>query len=216
MLQVQNLSYTTPAGKPLLSDLTFELRAGDLCLVTGPNGCGKSTLLRVLMGKGHITSGEINHGAEGATAKSDLGCIPQIENTAFHLPLTLEDVIQISSRPRYRLSEMLSFKLLEENHLTLAWNTASGGERKRALLTRTLLKNPKVLLLDEPMNHLDDLSRRTVVQSLARFLSESVSSHAAILVSHEGLLEEERALFNILELRFSGGRYETRRYDRIS
>ena len=129
--------------------------------------------------------------------------IPQLENTEVHLPLTLRDVLAISQK-HLDWAKALSFGLLNKEHLNRAWNTASGGERKRTLLTRALLQNPAILILDEPFNHLDEKSRDAMAQAMVNFLIPTDSPRAIIMVSHQGLGAREEKLFKVVPVPLLG------------
>lgn len=193
LLSIRDLSFETPRGVPLGRNLTFDLREGEVCLISGPNGSGKSTLLKVLLGLLPAKAGERSL----SIPESQIHYLPQLENMEFHLPLTLGDVLDVAGNPPWSAIE--SLRLLEKRHAGLAWNTASGGERKRTLLTRALLTHPKLLVLDEPMNHLDGESRKAVIASLERFVSEPTKG-GIVLVSHGGLADDERPRFRLKEV----------------
>lgn len=203
VFQASRLAYGTPDGRILQEHLTFTVNPGQLLLITGGNGCGKSTLLRILLGKNAPMKGTVRM---GLPFKS-VAYIPQLENTEIHLPLTLRDVLGIS-QAKLDWAKALSFGLLNESHLHHAWNTASGGERKRTLLTRALLQNPQVLVLDEPFNHLDEKSREAMARAMVNFLAVKNVPRAIIMVSHQGLGSGEENLFDVvpvpLELRRGG------------
>jgi len=204
VFEASRLAYGTPDGRVLQEQLSFKVKPGQLLLITGGNGCGKSTLLRILLGKNDPMQGTVHMGLPFST----VAYIPQLENTEIHLPLTLRDVLGISQR-KLDWAKALSFGLLSEAHLHHAWNTASGGERKRTLLTRALLQNPQVLVLDEPFNHLDEKSREAMAQAMVNFLAVKTSPRAIIMVSHQGLGSGEENLFDVvpvpLELKTRGG-----------
>ncbi len=182
LIEATNLTYGIQPGRPLASGLNFSLQPGQTLFVTGPNGSGKSTLLRVLLGQLAPFEGTITR----KIAMPQVAILPQLQNPGFHLPITLKDVLTMSSRGPVHWDEVHRLGLLSPEHLSLAWNTASGGERKRTLLTRILLQKPSLLILDEPMNHLDQKSRAQIRGVIARYLSESTEAHrAVVLVSHE-------------------------------
>lgn len=198
MLTAERLSFATPDGRPLQENLSFDVQSGQLFLISGSNGCGKSTLLRILMGeriaeKGHAT---------WSVAREKITYIPQLENTEIHLPVTLRDVLEMTPGRRPRESEYMRFGLLRKDLLPLAWNTASGGERKRTLLARALLTDPSVLVFDEPMNHLDVASRRIMIRVMKEFLDAATPENprAIVMVCHQGLPDEEDALFRAVRL----------------
>ena len=184
VLEIIDLSYSTPNGRPLTSHLSLSARSGDLVLISGPNGSGKTTLLRILLGELQATRGSLKL----AITRQHIEYLPQLENKEFHLPLTLEDVLALPKLSD--LNKALGFGLLTAEKLKLHWNTASGGERKKALLTRALLGEPELLVLDEPMNHLDPESRKTILEKLEDFL-RGTPPRLVIMVSHRGLDFEE-------------------------
>jgi ATPase subunit of ABC transporter with duplicated ATPase domains len=201
MLEASGLGYGVPRGPWLAREVSFRLESGQTLLVTGPNGSGKSTLLRVILGHHRAREGKLRIGVPPGR----IGILPQLQNTAFHLPLTLGDVLRIARRGRFDQEAALAIGLLEREQLGLAWNTSSGGERKRTLLTRILLQSPELLLLDEPLNHLDRASHERVRQALNRYLSGGEGKKRAIvLVSHDPWTEAQRADANVVHLEIAG------------
>lgn len=184
LLSVHDLAYGI-AGRTLARGLRFELHAGNLLHVSGPNGSGKSTLIKVLQGNHPKRSGRIRI----RVARDKIEVLPQLQNLHFHFPVTLRDVLEIALPFRFDEEQAMSFGLLEKRHLALAWNTASGGERKRTLLTRALLRSPNLIFLDEPLNHLDEGSSALVVRAMKKFLGQA--DRAAVWISHSGDLEHE-------------------------
>ncbi|MCB0403997.1 MAG: ATP-binding cassette domain-containing protein [Bdellovibrionales bacterium] len=174
VLEVSELAYATQEGKLLAKGISFQLHLGETLLVGGANGAGKSTLLRVLVGQHRPLKGTLTH----RLPASSIAYIPQLQNTEFHLPLCLGDLL-----PTTDISAISEWGLLEPSQLALAWNTASGGERKRALLTRALLQHCSVLILDEPFNHLDRESKIQIQKALSRFIAAGDKS--LIVVSHD-------------------------------
>lgn len=177
ILSAADLAYGWDHRNPLAQGIEFTLKAGEILVIQGPNGSGKSTLLKVLLGQ-HPKKGRVELGI----AREKIAILPQLQNLHFHLPVTLGDVLEISVAGKYDEQKAVEYGLLEKHHLRLAWNTASGGERKRALLTRLLLENPQLLFLDEPMNHLDQESKPLVLKSMQNFLRQG--DRALVWISH--------------------------------
>jgi ABC-type Mn2+/Zn2+ transport system ATPase subunit len=202
LLEAILLTYGAPGGRVLGKDLNFSLEAGQLLVLSGPNGSGKSTLLSIILGEHQALAGRfLNHVSRARTA-----VIPQLQNIEFHLPVTLRDVLEVSRPKGLDESAVESFGLLKREQLGLAWNTSSGGERQRTLMTRALLQDPQLLILDEPFNHLDALSQTKILETLAAFLKKQTDHpRAAVLVSHVALSELERLGVVVKHIRLTKG-----------
>jgi len=180
VLSASDISYSTPDGRVLGKDINIELGEGEILLITGPNGSGKTTLLNVLLGKQTASTGTVQLNL----AASRMGYLPQLQDSEMHIPMSLRDVINIAFKQKLSDQTICAFGLINQTHLPLNWNRASGGEKRRTLLTRTFLQKPELLVLDEPFNHLDADSRRVIVSAVHDFLIKEKKS--VILVTHEG------------------------------
>lgn len=181
VLRISNLTYGTPQGRPLIEGVSFRLKKGHVGLITGPNGIGKSTLLKIILGSHPLLAGSV----ECAISAPKIAYLPQMQNKAFHIPLLLEEVIDFARPPRKSevFDEDLSqISLLSPTRLRTSWNEASGGERQKALLTMTLLSPSPLILLDEPLNHLDRDGERLFYQAIAYVTR--VRQKSILLVSH--------------------------------
>lgn len=172
IVSAEQLQAITKKGQALSPAISFELGAGDVVLFTGDNGAGKSTLLKTVLGLHTHYRGNLQLHCH----REDLQYLPQLGNLHFHIPLTLQDM----------LPEGLSFKLLSGLDLSKKWNTASGGERQKVLLAAALAKKPRLLVLDEPFNHVDNQSAKVLEDALKDFLKSSPES-ALLIVSHRAL-----------------------------
>ena len=182
LLNVSSLSYKTSDGRQLLQDLSFSVYLGDIVAIVGPNGVGKSTLLQLILGESVPSAGVIK------LFTTSYGFLSQMQNREFHIPLRLYDVIQLFAPSDVKREKATKLKLLNENELDLAWNTASGGERQKTLLTGLLLTEPSLLILDEPLNHLDLHSRKILMDYLE--LNTYTRKCCVLMVSHEKNFEE--------------------------
>ncbi len=164
----------------LLSDFSYELLRDDRLGIIGPNGVGKSTLLNLIAGRiqpdsGEIVVGETIHIAYYDQLSSDLDpnlrLIDYISDGAA--------VILTPDGSTVTAGQMLErFLFPPTQHWSLI-GTLSGGERRRLYLLRTLMKNPNVLLLDEPSNDLDVQTIGVLEEYLESFRG------AVIVVSHD-------------------------------
>lgn len=184
LLTLENVSYRLPRGRELFSELSVKLKEGEALHIYGPNGSGKSTLIQLILGKVKSTRGRV------ARSTNQVAYLPQLQSLEFHLPVTLQDVLDILLPEIPAPKAVTGLGLLTTAQLGLLWNTASGGERQRTLLTALLLRKPELLVLDEPLNHLDRATRESLIRSLGKYLSAE-KGRALVLVSHLSVSEME-------------------------
>ena len=175
-------------------DLNFDLHAGEMVCMLGPNGCGKSTLLRTLAGLQPALSGTFTT----STLNSQLSTLPHIalvlterlslENTTVH------DVVAMGRYPYTSFLGGLSSidEQIIEQSLRDVWldgvghtffNDHSDGEKQRTLIAKALTQETPIILLDEPTAHLDLPNRIRILQLLRRVAREQ---NKTILIStHE-------------------------------
>ena len=180
LVAAQELSYSAPKGRPLVQDLTFTVSRREIVAIIGPNGIGKSTLLRVIQNDVKPSNGKVKVSAP------KISYLSQLHNREFHLPLTLADVLSFAAQGPFDPTDALEFGLLTEDELKKSWNKASGGERQKTLLTQTLLTDGDLFIFDEPMNHLDSLSRNTLLQIFSNLAN--AKNLGVIFVSHDPAL----------------------------
>ena len=170
----------------ILEDISFSLGEADSLALLGRNGMGKTTLLSTLMGVTRFKSGRMAWRGQDLVvvpahgrAQLGLGWVPQ-ERDIFP-SLTVEENLTVVARPGAwdlkRIYEL--FPRLEERRTNMG-NQLSGGEQQMLAMARALMINPKLLLLDEPLEGLAPL----IVQELLRIIARMVSSGemAVILV----------------------------------
>ncbi|MCX7166142.1 MAG: ABC transporter ATP-binding protein [Rhodocyclales bacterium] len=162
----------------VLEDISFSLEAGGSLALLGRNGMGKTTLLSTLMGATRFKSGKMSFDGRDLAvvpghrrAQLGLGWVPQ-ERDIFP-SLTVEENLTVVARPGpwdvKRAYEM--FPRLAERRGNMG-NQLSGGEQQMLALARALVLNPKLLLLDEPLEGLAPL----IVQDLLRIIGRMVAS----------------------------------------
>ncbi|TKV19344.1 ABC-F family ATP-binding cassette domain-containing protein [Citrobacter sp. wls613] len=178
LLTAQSLHVDTAFGT-LFDDLTFTLKKGDRIGLIGYNGCGKSTLLKLLDGTISPTSGSIAQAHHCHLARVEQHLPDEI------LPLTLQEAVlaQLPEHERagqqWRVESLLAEMGFTPENLHLTAQTLSGGQHTRLLLARALMRNPDLLLLDEPGNHLDLPTLLWLEQFLQRW------SGSFVVVSHD-------------------------------
>lgn len=160
MLQVESVTAGYGAG-PVLTDLDFEVRAGQRVAVLGRNGVGKTTLLRAIMGEIRAKKGRVHYDGKDITgvpphrrARQGIAYVPQGRD--IFPGLSVLDNLRVAaygtrrSRGQSRLDEVLDeFPILREK-AKLPGAGLSGGQQQILALGRALMTEPKLLLLDEP------------------------------------------------------------------
>jgi ATP-binding cassette subfamily F protein 3 len=152
-------------GAPLLTDLNLALRAGERVAVMGPNGCGKSTLLKTIIGEVAPLAGRVRVGASiriGYLAQEQE--ILDLERNALD---TLLDVLPAFGHTEAR--SFLHFFLFAGDDVFRPIAQLSFGERVRLMLALLVARGANLLILDEPINHLDIPSRERFERALQAF-----------------------------------------------
>jgi zinc/manganese transport system ATP-binding protein len=185
-------------GRRVWSEVNLRVRAGEFVAVLGPNGVGKSTLIKSLLGLVPVTEGEIRVlGGRPGEHTASVGYLPQ--RRAFDASVRIRglDVVRLGwDGHRWgvplpgRRSRQAAERVREVVELVGAQSYAhrpigqnSGGEQQRLLIAQALVRRPKMLLLDEPLDSLDVTSQASVsalIQSICR--SEGV---AVMMVAHD-------------------------------
>ena len=184
-LKVEGHKIETPTGRILRDGVEFSLCEGEMLCIHGGNGSGKSTLARSLFSKRALPT------VNWYVSQELRAYLPQVHQAQIFLPLTILDVICLAGA--YNTSQISKWGLLPEERLHLKWNSASGGEQKRALIMRLILQSPRVLCLDEPFNNLDKHSKQLISHFLKDFLEGSLPNQAergsVLLISHDRILD---------------------------
>jgi len=181
LLSAQSIRVETAFG-PLFSDLSFTLKKGDRLGLIGDNGCGKSTLLKVLDGSLSPLSGNVTVANQCLLARVEqhlpdaLLSMTLLDAVLAQIPSTERDI------QRWRGEALLASMGLSPQEITLTAATLSGGQHTRLLLARALVREPDLLLLDEPGNHLDLPTLLWLEQFLRSW------SGSFVMVSHDAAL----------------------------
>lgn len=165
-------------GNPILQDVSFQVTAGEIVALIGPNGAGKSTLVRIVLGLLRPDSGQI-------LRKSGLriGYMPQRLTVADTLPLSVQRFITLGmAASRAQVRELLA-EVGAEQVLDSPVQAISGGELQRVLLARALLRQPDLLVLDEPIQGVD-LNGQYELHDLISHLRRQRGC-GILMVSHE-------------------------------
>ena len=184
-------------GAPVLDDLTLAVRQGAFVGIVGPSGAGKTTLLRALLGAMPVVAGSIRIFGEDVVAGQvrSVGYVPQLETVDWNFPVTVREVVAMGLAVEGRLFSLpwltraQKFKvqaLLERlgigdlggRHI----RELSGGQQQRVFLARALVREPRLLLLDEPTTGVDIKTRHDVLHLLAELNHDGVT---VVLTTHD-------------------------------
>ncbi len=209
VVSVKNISKQYRGGRFKLSPVNLELNPGEIIGLVGENGNGKTTLLRILAGELHPDAGEITYSFRKPVnnnyeKRTRLAFVQQ------RIPRwwgTLTDNLIFAAR-HYGLVghenelwiEMIIARLGLRPFRAHSWSSLSSGYRTRFELARTLLRNPEILLLDEPLANLDIISQQTILHDL-RFLAQSQSQPMAVILSSQQIYEVEKISDRIVFLK---------------
>lgn len=187
-------SFAAPDGKSILAadSVSFTVEDGELLALVGPSGCGKTTLLRLIAGLETPDHGRILFGEQNVTRCSpkerDVAMVFQshalfphltaFENIAFGLKLRGVARREIEERVRDVAAMLSAGHCLDRKPGKL-----SGGERQRVALARALVRQPKILLLDEPFSNLDEPLRVQMRNELPAIRTRTGAT--VIFVTHD-------------------------------
>ena len=178
-----------------LDDVSFSVAEGEFCAIVGSSGSGKSTLLHLMGGVDRPTSGTVRLNGEDIYARSDeqlavfrrreVGLVYQFYNLIPVLNV-VENItlpVALDGRPvnRERLATLLRTLGLEGREGALP-NQLSGGQQQRVSIARALVRNPPVILADEPTGALDSHTGREVLGMLQELHNEG---HTVVLITHD-------------------------------
>ncbi len=138
------------AGTQVLSNVDIRVRQGEVVTLIGPNGSGKTTLIRVLLGLVKPDAGDVKF-----RPGIRIGYMPQHLTLDPVVPLTVNRFLQLDHRRRAQEIEQNLAEVGARHAGNLPLQSLSGGELRRVLLARALLRSPDLLVLDEPVQGVD-------------------------------------------------------------
>ncbi|MBS6501752.1 MAG: ABC transporter ATP-binding protein [Clostridium sp.] len=194
MIHIEELRKVYNNGYEALKSINLEINEGELVCLLGPSGCGKTTILNLLAGLLDPTSGDIKFDNESIIGKHpkdrNIGLVFQnyalyphmtvLENVMF--PLTVGKKKKPKSEAIEIAKKYMKITSIEEL-ANKKPGEMSGGQQQRVAITRALVQNPKILLLDEPLSNLDARLRLKIREEIRRLVKEI--GITTIFVTHD-------------------------------
>ena len=199
MIQFENVTYAYEKGKPVISEVSFEIRKGENVGLIGANGAGKSTVMKLLLGlagpgagaaAGSQTQGRILVDGLEVTPRSlaqvrrKLGFVLQNSDNQMFMPTVLEDMLfgllnyGMSRQEALQRVDRVLKELGQEKLRDLYNHKISGGEKRMAAVATVLAMDPEVLLMDEPTSALDPYNRRIIINTIRELpCTKIITSH---------------------------------------
>ena len=174
-------------GAPVLRDVDHVVHAGAFTGIVGPSGSGKTSLLRLLLG-----TVRPQHGTVTRTAGIAVSYVPQLETVNWNFPVTVGECVLMSRKTRRPFPwataqerrevadvlDRLGIADLAKRHI----RELSGGQQQRMFIARALLRQPRLLLMDEPTSGVDVATRHEVLHLLDELNSDGL---AILLTTHD-------------------------------
>ncbi|HXT66214.1 MAG TPA: ABC transporter ATP-binding protein [Nitrospiraceae bacterium] len=184
-IQLEHVSFAYDPRQPVLTDVSFEAKPGELIAIVGPTGAGKTTVMNLLHRfydptEGHITiDGQDLRQVTMDSWYRQIALVPQetilfggtiLDNIRYGDREATEETVVAASRAAHAHDFIMSFPDRYETIVGEKGINVSGGQRQRIAIARAIVKNPRILLLDEATSALDSESERLVQEALEQLM----------------------------------------------
>lgn len=182
----------------VINDASLEIERGELVLITGENGSGKSTLLKLILGQLKANKGEIfllDENIRNKTNFKKVGYVPQVQNfDKVTFPITCEELVCLNQYEDFGFFKVPRKKHLEnakeiltnmglKNYIDKPFNELSGGLQQRVIISRAMINEPDILILDEPTAGVDKASKEEFLKIIKNINREKQVT--IVIVTHE-------------------------------
>jgi alpha-glucoside transport system ATP-binding protein len=192
-LKLTNVEKTYAGAVNVLNNINLDIKQGELIVFVGPSGCGKSTLLRMIAGLEKITGGtlEIDNEVVNDMPPAMRGIAMVFQSYALYPHMTVREnmsfALKIAKKPQNEIDAAVdrAAKMLQlDEYLDRLPKALSGGQRQRVAIGRSIVRDPKVYLFDEPLSNLDAALRVATRIEIAQ-LKEQMPESTMIYVTHD-------------------------------
>jgi ABC-type Mn2+/Zn2+ transport system ATPase subunit len=207
-LEVDDVTFRYPgAPRPALDGVSVSVQPGERVALVGPNGAGKSTLIKLIVGLEPLRHGAIYvYGNPADSCHHRVALVPQRSEVDWRFPVTVRQAVMMGRyvhlgwikrpRPEDRAAVERAMAMMQIGDLAdRQIGELSGGQQQRVMLARTLAHDADLLLLDEPLNHVDVATQELIFHVLEDL---TAAGKAVIVSTHDlGILPVHfsRALF---------------------
>ncbi|PUB19257.1 ABC transporter ATP-binding protein [Yoonia sediminilitoris] len=192
-LKLTDVAKTYGGTVDVLKHINLDIKKGELIVFVGPSGCGKSTLLRMIAGLEKITGGELQIDGQvvNDVPPAQRGIAMVFQSYALYPHMTVREnmsfALKLAKKSPAEIEEAVNraAKILQlDEYLDRLPKALSGGQRQRVAIGRSIVRDPKVYLFDEPLSNLDAALRVATRIEIAQ-LKESMPDSTMIYVTHD-------------------------------
>ena len=205
-LEFDGVSFSYPDSPPVLQDVSFRVKAGQVCAIVGPSGCGKSTLVSMVPRFNEAQTGTVR--VDGVDVRDvDLRHLRKAIGIAFQECFLFNSTVL--ENLRYAKPEATRSEIMEIarrtgahdfiSHLARGYDTLLGedgvtlsrGQKQQITLTRAMLKDPQILILDEATASLDEAREAQIIPAILEFMEGKTTlmvTHRSELMKHADII----------------------------
>lgn len=192
VITLSNLSFSYNTQTPILQGISLEIKEGEFIALFGPNGGGKTTFLKLLLGFLSPQQGKLAlFSSTPQEAREKIGYVPQSTHFDALFPISVLDIVLMGCLSKTNWRGALAPEWKDRAHELLKtfglqdkaqsrFGTLSGGQAQRVLIARALIRQPSLLLLDEPTSNVDAKAE----EDLFQFLLSLKGKITIVMITH--------------------------------
>jgi ABC-type multidrug transport system fused ATPase/permease subunit len=200
-IHFENVVFGYTPRQKILDGISFDIREGETVSLVGPIGCGKSTIMNLLLRFLEPESGRItidDHDISDVTLQSLRAQVSKLSQFPFFLKDTIRENVRLGKMDAQEgeitwacRTAHIHDVITDPNRMPQGYNTIvdvqvpSGGQKRLIALARCLLRNPEVLLLDEPTENLDADQRNRLIQVIREYAKNPQNRRTCVVISHD-------------------------------